>query len=526
MNLKIKKFFLSDGDKYLNRILSSASCFIIGILAHGYFIFNQIYNSDSVYVPHGMSPILAFGRWAGVIINSFVRIYLDNSLVVISFNIILGLILLSLCAAQIIEIFNVKNKFISIVIGALLPIQPFIINSIGYSFVFHFYCFALLLTVYSTKLLLINKKIIIPSLFIGISLGIYQAYFTFFLALIFTYYFLYVIDGQDVKELFAFTWKVLFVTFASLVVFVVGNAITQNVFESSMSGHFGMGSTGLPKAGILGILLSFLKPYEYFLEIYLGKYGHVANFPIMQVCLLLIFILFIILAFKLLKKIFYNKKINFVIAIIFILLIPICINMQLLYVTGNIARMQTNIYFIYLIPLLMLDRIRVDGSELNLFSIKVSNNINFLPKFITNAILYLFIFVTLHFVFVSNGEHYRLFLLQQKYERTMQNITNLIITNKDYNDSMSIVICGNYKTPKAIMDFKNLRPFDIHDRFSDGQFSTDYSYGYAFMQMANLNVALKIPDNEKYKYKDIPNYPNPNCVQKIDDYVLLIKFSD
>lgn len=525
MNTKLKKIFLSESDNDLNRIVSALSCFITGMLAHGYFIFNQIFNGDSVYVPHGASPILASGRWAAVLLNYFLRVHLKNSLVIHSFNIILGIIFLSLCSALIIEIFKVKNIFVSIAIGSLLVVQPFVINLIGYSFVFHFDFFTLLITVYSAKLLLIDKAVVVPSILIGVALGIYQAYYPFLMSIIFVYYFLYILEGNDIKKIFPLTIKVIAVLVISIIIFIIGNFLTQSAYNSSINGYVGMGKSGLPSSGVQGIIANILTPYKYFIGIYTGRYGHVTNFPIMKLCIIMLLIIFLISMFKFLKNLYNNSKVNFIISIIFILLIPICVCMQGLYYFGNTARVQTNTCFLYFIPLLLLDRLGTENYEYNILNSYLTNNYHF-KKIFSTIILYLFIFISVHFVFVSNGEHYRLYLINKKYERSLQNIVNVILSNKDYRDGMEIMICGRYKTPSVIMDNFDMSPFDIHDPYSDITFTDEITFSFAHMQIDNLKIYLQVPPEDRAKYKDIPNYPNPECVQKIGDNLLLIKFSD
>ena len=185
MNIKLKKFLISDSSIESNRIIAFISCFVTGIIAHGFLIYNQIFNMDSLYVPYGMSPILASGRWVGILINNIFVLLLKYNLSINSFNIITGIFLLSLCSSQLVEIFNIKKRYVSIVISSLIVVQPAIINLTGYSFVFHLDIFAMLITTYAVKLLLVKNKLIIPSILLGLSLGIYQAYMPYALTIIF-----------------------------------------------------------------------------------------------------------------------------------------------------------------------------------------------------------------------------------------------------------------------------------------------------------------------------------------------------
>ena len=528
MNNKLKSFLISNNDIDSNRIIAFLSCFITGMLAHGFLIFNQMYNVDCLYVPYGMSPILASGRWFGVLINNLFVLFLKNNLSINSFNIIIGIFLLSLCASLLINIFNIKKRYVSIIISSLLAIQPAIINLTGYSFVFHLDIFAMLLTTYAVKLMLVNKKFVAPSILLGLSMGIYQAYMPYAITIIFVYYFLYIIDGNEISKIIKPIFKCLSIFAISIIIYIVGLKLTVLLFnkftiEEIQVGYQGMDSSGLPLSSIQNLFVNLINPYKGFLDIYTGRFGYITNFPIMRPVLILVLLTFILLCIKILSATYVINKTNFFISIFLILLLPIAFNPQLIYYLGNNSRVQTSTFFIFFVPLMLLDRINIYEIDLDLFS---NINVSKLNRIFTNVIIYLFIFISLHFIFVSNGEHYRLFLMNRKYERSMQQIANVIITSKDYKDGMEIIMCGEYKTPKIYMDYFDFTPYNIHDLFNDKGFAFEVSFSYAFMQMTNLKIYLQVPANERIKYKDIPNYPNPDCVQKIDDNVLLIKFSD
>ena len=531
MNIKLKKFLISDSSIESNRIIAFISCFVTGMIAHGFLIYNQIFNMDSLYVPYGMSPILASGRWVGVLINNIFVLLLKYNLSINSFNIITGIFLLSLCSSQLVEIFNIKKRYVSIVISSLIVVQPAIINLTGYSFVFHLDIFFFFFTTYAVKLLLVKNKIVIPSILLGLSLGIYQAYMPYALTIIFVYSFLYIIDGNDIDSLIRLGLKCLVVFIMAVVIYVVGLKLTvmfidSTTFENTQVGYKGMDTSGLPLTSIPNLFLNILMPYKAFIDIYTGRYGFVTNFPIMRPVLILVLIIFILTILKLLKSTYAKNKINFIISIIIVLLLPIIINIQLLYYPGNTPRVQTGLFFIFLIPLLLFDRVGTVDNCLDYFDNYSSPKFININKIITNLILFLFIFIAIHFSFVSNGEHYRLYLMNKKYERSMQHIANLIITNKDYKDGMEVMMCGEYKTPKVFMDYFDFSPYNIHDVYNEYGFVVDFSFSYAFMQMTNLKIYIQVPPEDRHKYKDIPNYPNPDCVQKIDDKLILIKFSD
>lgn len=517
-----------------NRIIAFVSCFVIGLVAHSYLMFNQIFNGDGVFVPYGMSTVLAFGRWLGVILNNFFNINLKCFLSINSFNILLGVILLSLCSAQIVEILNIKKAHVAALIAALMVVQPAIINIMGFSFVFHLDMFALLLATYAAKLILVKNKIIIPAILIGCSAGIYQAYIQFALGIIFIHYFLYILDGKNIKLLFISSIKYIIIFALGMAIYSLGLKYTIIAFSRILPdelsfGYAGISSNGLPTDTIANLFNNIIRTYEAFVDIYTGRFGHITNFPIMRLALILVALTFIVSIFNIMHKLYKQNKLNFFIAIFMILIIPIVTNMQLLYYKENHARVHTCLFFIFYIPLLLLDRIKVNN---NIFEfIKNSDSAKFgwtfkFNKILTNTVIFLFLFITVHFTFVSNGEHYRLYLFHKKYERSIQNVANLIISNKDYKDGMEIMMYGTYKTPKVYMNYKFMNPFNIHAVIDDSRFAFDYSYSFAFLQLSNLNIYLQVPSEDREKYKDIPNYPNPDCVQKIDDNLLLIKFSD
>lgn len=161
--------------------------FIIGMLVHIYKFTNTLINHDGVYNYYSDQNILGSGRWFLSIACGFSS-YFDLPWI----NGLFSIIFIALTAVVIVDIFEIKNRFLMLLVGALLVTFPGTTETFYFGFTADGYMLAMLLAALAVRLSMFEEKkkihYLLASIFICLSCGIYQAYVSFAMILALCYF--------------------------------------------------------------------------------------------------------------------------------------------------------------------------------------------------------------------------------------------------------------------------------------------------------------------------------------------------
>ena len=189
---KTKETFLNLFSKYRTTIYSGI---IFTFLTHFYYFTKRLANEDDLsYLLFGDNAITS-GRWnTGTLFTT--------TLMSPAVKFIFVLLVITLCSILICDIFKIKSKTNQILIPLLLATFPTLALSFSYLFMVEVYMVSLLLSVLAVWITLKFKYgFIIGSFAIAFSLGSYQAYISFSVALVITYIIKEILNKKDSKEL-------------------------------------------------------------------------------------------------------------------------------------------------------------------------------------------------------------------------------------------------------------------------------------------------------------------------------------
>lgn len=164
--------------------------FVAGLIVHMYKFTNNLPNHDSMYNFYSDQNVLGSGRWFLSIACGFSSYY-DLPWV----NGIISILFIALTVIVIINLFNINNKWLILLINGIIIVHPATTEILCFEFTADGYMMAMLLAALSVKVIIkgieSKKKIIaviLSSVLLCLSCGIYQAYISFALVLFICYF--------------------------------------------------------------------------------------------------------------------------------------------------------------------------------------------------------------------------------------------------------------------------------------------------------------------------------------------------
>lgn len=167
--------------------LAFTSTFIIGLLVHMYKFTNTLLNHDSVYNFYSNQNMVGSGRWFLSVacgISSFWDLPWINGL--------LSVIYIALTVVVIVALFKIENPVVIILTGGLVSTFPAVTETLFYGFTADGYMLAMLFASLAVYFSTFERKEIkytlLSIVLVSLCCGIYQAYVSFGLLLMFFYF--------------------------------------------------------------------------------------------------------------------------------------------------------------------------------------------------------------------------------------------------------------------------------------------------------------------------------------------------
>lgn len=292
--------------------------FLFSILIIGYFGVSTVINTD------GLDDLLVYGntydtnlyfsvgRWGWAVICNLFNFYPSPFL-----YLFLNSILFSLSGLYLSKIFKIKNKYFSVIPGMLLIACPYNLVAYSYSAWQSSIGISYFLIIYSIYKLKENhdlKTLLITSLILAFTIGIYQIFICFIATLMVGISLCYVIDEKNIKKIFKrIGYYLLCVILASILYYLI-TKILVNITHTTMSTYQGADvmfnfSFNDMIYGFKNNIISAFLPFKefYFFPMYV------------QIILLLLIIVIPCLA---LPKLDYKRAILFVVLLLILFIAP------------------------------------------------------------------------------------------------------------------------------------------------------------------------------------------------------------
>lgn len=336
----VKNYFIELFCKYKTAIYSS---FIMTFLTHLFFFSNRFINEDDLGFIHFGGNVLSTGRWvAGDLLMGISQIPIVRLVFVI-----LAMVLITVLIC---DLFQIKSKKSMFLVALLLSTFPSLAVSFSYLFMIEIYIVALLLAVVAVYVTVRMKfGFILGSILISISLGCYQSYIGVAAALCLLYLIKMVLDKKDTKEIVLMVGKLLAMGIVGIILYFIILKIILSIKGVTLSNYKGANEMGIPPLGQWPSLL--YRTYLHFIGYFIGQsffkatsfYSWVRILTILSSSLLGIYIV--------VNKKLYKNKVNFMLLILFIILMPLVVNI-VDFVAYNTELSTLNIYQ-FVIPFIL-----------------------------------------------------------------------------------------------------------------------------------------------------------------------------
>ena len=186
MKFKLLKDFILDKKIFKNIFFATL---ISGVFSHIMGLTNVYSYHDDMYGFFNVGITYPSGRFSLALLYKIMFLLNDKTLFSLPLvNGVLTIILISFANYFIIKIIDIKNKYFIILISILMVSSPSVTSLLGYRFTAPYYQLGLLIGIISIYLFMNNFKNdmrinILSILMMVFSIGVYQAYISFFLTL-------------------------------------------------------------------------------------------------------------------------------------------------------------------------------------------------------------------------------------------------------------------------------------------------------------------------------------------------------
>lgn len=496
--------------------------FLFGYIIHSFRITQMINASDDIFVLlKGYGSGIINGRWAleylGNLVNWKWQIGSFNLSV---FDGTLTLLLLSLSACIILELFDLQHKKLGILFAAVFMIYPTCSATFLFMFTAAYYslsCFLAVLAAYyiKTQNLLYG---IISLICIAVSTGLYQAYFpvtvTLCLLLVLDHFLEKDTDFKAGMKKAIYYFMMLCLGLA-LYLFILYDRL--NHFGAELAAYQGLESMGQLELQEIPALV--VKCYNSFLHLPMEVYHSINTLEITRKCIMLLFVLCLIAG--ILAVIRQKGLLNRIMLVLAVLMFPLAVNLiEIMCNKGNIYELMVYpTVFVFLLPVLFWKRLLVNG-DLQLLLHRISG-------YVLAAVLVLSVLV---YSWHANWNYVALDYMNRETASYYTTLVTRIKMAEGYRDEYPVLFAGapafqdeHFENPySAFSEFYfECNPRDLINVYSWKEALTAYT-GFRFITPAN-EEGEKIFASEEYQ--EMSRYPDDGSIKIIDD-IIVIKITD
>lgn len=432
--------------------LSFKSTFMIGIMVHLFMLSNKIPNHDDVSQLYDSMHRIASGRWF-----LFFPARFSSDLSLPWFNGVLGIIYISLCVMIIISLFQVKSYICIIAISAIMVTFPTVATTFNYMQAGDSYFFGLLLACTAVFFACRASKScwLITIILLTLSLGIYQAYLPFVVALLVIWHIKkLLVEDKDSKEVLVSGLKCICAIGISVALYSMISKLLLKHQGAKIAGH--IETFVIEDFSLKNIIRLVLTSYKKALWFYLFNESKV-HYAGMNYLYALMFMTAIIFSVILFKR--YNQKKsrlkNFLLVFLYVvlplasgLIYCMCAQVHTLMIYGYIA--------LLLFPLILTDQIEQSDITVE----KIKDNLIHIGQV---AIVIIIFITTFNYALISNKAYLSLYLTyEQSYAYANRLMTDIQIQD-GYDRENKIILIGSpaintaYTMPWLEEDMQALR---------------------------------------------------------------------
>lgn len=515
---KIKDFIgrLTETQKYV-----FLSAIVFGLFAHGFALFNRLSVHDNSHCLFSLGASYEVNRW-GLGILYRLMVYTTKTFSLPLFNGFMSIVFIGIAGMILIDIFEIKSKLIATIIGGLMVVFPMVTSVFSFMFTSWPYFMGLVFAFQAARVLIKELSVksgIISSLWLALTLSIYQAYLGVVVTLFLLKMLLDVIDGK-----------------------------TESVAKYAIAGISDLIELGLG-LGIWAVIskifikIKHITPNDYkgwtepyniakFPKVFVNAIKNFLTFRMeginalryLRMLTLLIFILSVVMIVMLLIKSQAKLAVKLS-SIVGAVLIPVAMMVVYLLSTSDMFVVTTlMIYaevFVYIIPLILIERF--EGFE-NAIANKAAQLIAFIMIICTSV-------VTLGYVYLDNAAYNKAAIFQEQAVVYMTALIANIKATPGFSDDMDIVFVGfnnvEDSTINEVAEKEELDGIQLEKYYNSLEEMINYGVNVQFMRdhlgIGNEKIIIDEENevSELPKVKAMPTYPNEGGIAIIDNKVIV-----
>lgn len=340
-------------------------------------------------------------------------------------------IFLGISVILVIDILEIKNKFLKYLIALVFTVAPNISAALSFFYCSDAYMLGMLLAIIPVLIIRKSKNknfpILVGGLLIALAMGMYQTYLSVTMVLCIATLIIDILNKKETKEIFISLFKYMTMGIIGIILFYLISYITIILKNLQVSAYNGADSIGF--ATLLNIFNLLPESYQSFFNYFFNDkilpntIWNTNLFYIVIFSVALISILYIII-----KEKIYKNIVNIILICIFIIISPVCFGIIEIIVPDVNIHILMACSMIYIIPIFL----------------KI---IEMLPKTKKTWILKYFIIVctigiTWNYTWQDNASYIAIKSMQNQAESTVLKLVTRIEQLEGYNPQMPVLFLG------------------------------------------------------------------------------------
>ena len=493
--------------------------FVSGVLIHGYMMFNKYPNYDEYISMFHYGGGYHLGRWFLALLGNFL-FRIDGCYSLPWFNGLLTVAFLAVAIVLFLAPFEIEKLYHNVLLVVMFLAFPTVTATFSYMFTAPFYAFAVLLAALAFYLTVKYRfGFIVSALLLGLSMGIYQAYFNLLAAFLLIYLLtMCIAEKYKVSQIVAAGFRYLGALAGGMAVYFVANIVLTMLQGVSLSSYQGISNMG--QYSLSSIMNAIAVCYKTFFSFFYQDYKSLLPYPIMNGLIILGMVITVTCVVWIIIK---NGKRNWLKSLFFVAgmaVMPVAVNLICVMCAESMETIHTlmcyGVVLMYFIPLIFQEKIRQSFGQKRWMSV---TGVVYRVGIIAVMALYI------RFANISYFS-YQLYF-QQTYS-VMQTLSARIQMTPGYELQTPVGFGGVYTDKAAPMwemrYVDNLagtyKPAYIINSGAMRANIFKYFLGTAYTETM---IGEEILESEEYLA--MPVYPDDGSIQRMGD-VIVVKFSE
>jgi len=511
--------YSKSGENKLFVLSKQEKCAILGSIAGGFVaqgigLTNKFAFSDDLNHMFDVGVTLPSGRSGLFILSSLEQLIYGNGQYALPlYNGALAIIAIASAVCILVRLFQITDCFLAAVLGALWTAFPSLTALMYYDFTIHLYMIGLLIGIGGSYLICASRKwplFLSGVVLIGISIGVYQAFFPIFVVIMLLDMIQKLEEGEahDTKTILYLIIRKIVALLGGLTYYYMMNALLLKLCREEYAGYMGIGSEFEVsiKDYCLRVAVAvreFFVPRKIFSEstIYAGNSRYIYMILVLGLgvmCIMYVHSMW-----------WQQSKIARVVLLLCIGFIPLAVNLMWVLSSYRILRMEYSLVSVFLVVVFFLERI--DGKYCH--GAKVA----------LKAVL---ILLCLGFIRTDNISYLKTTFVQSEAIQYFNTLIASIKNTEGYKDEYPVLFINSMdKTDSSLKSFEDFEALPEDPRRELQDYLNDFMWQEYMAVWCGYYPTLLTDTSAftEYRFDDMPEYPDKGSIV-VEDSVVIVKF--